>query len=121
MIEFMRKNGGYNEVLVQYLSLKENGKNVYRDSLDVRIANTFLNIEENTPDYSIRKIVYNNTISYLTNALLRTEESKHHIIFDGYTADTERIIAFCRNSMESGDQNLSKSFICGLHKTLYPA
>ena len=92
----------------------------FKKQLDKTILDTFINIPENLPDYHIRKIVYNNTLSYLKNALLRTPEDKHNLVFRGYSSDMGRIIDFCRENIKWESFRLSESFIKSLHKTLYP-
>lgn len=120
IIEFMTKHGNYNEVLKQYISIKESGKNTYQERLEKTVFDTFINIPTDTIDYEVRKIVYNNTLSYLKNALLRTPEDKHHLIFAWYTGDTEKLIRYCQQYRENPDLRLSEEFIRWLHKSLYP-
>lgn len=89
-------------------------------SLNQTIEDNFINIPRNLVDYEVRKIVYNNTLSYLRNALLRTPQDKHGIIFNGYSGDMERIIRFCQKFVESDNAGPDEEFIKWLHKTLYP-
>lgn len=121
MIEFMKKHGNYSEVLNQFISIKENGKNIYQEQLEKTISDTFINIPEDLIDYEARKIVYNNTLSYLKNALFRTPKDKHHLVFTGYSGDMERIVDFCqREIIEKDNFMLDENIIKNLHKTLYP-
>lgn len=120
IIEFMKKHGNYNEVLNQYISIRDTGKNTYQEQLEKTISDTFINLPTHLADYEVRKVVYNNTLSYLKNALLRTPEDKHHLIFAWYSGDTEKVIQFCQRYREEPDGQLSEDFMRGLHKTLYP-
>lgn len=122
VINFMTRHWWYNEVLAQYKSIKENWENTYEKQLNKIIENNFINISEDLPDYKVRKIVYNNTLTYLKNALLRTPQDKHEIIFQWYYGDMERIISYCvQECVNKDDFRLSTDFIKWLHKTLYPA
>ena len=120
MIEFMRKHWNYDEVLRQYISMRDSGRNTYQERLEKSILDTFIDIPTDTIDHEVRKIVYTNTLSYLKNALLRTPEDKHHLVFAWYTGDTEKVIQFCQQYRENSDLQLSEDFIRWLHKTLYP-
>ncbi len=93
---------------------------VWLREINKTILDTYINISKDSPDYDIRKIVYSNTLSYLKNALLRTPEDKHNLVFRGYNGDMERIIYFCHECMKNGSFELSEVFIKQLHKTLYP-
>lgn len=107
----MQKHGKYAEVLSQYLSIKESGRNAYRERLEKTIFDTFINISKDLTDYKVRKIVYSNTLTYLKNALLRTPEDKHHFVFAGYSADMDRITVFCQKYIENPDTQLTEEFI----------
>lgn len=120
IIEFMQKHWGYNEVLNQYISIQTNGKNTYKEQLNKIIFDTFIDIPRDLPDYNVRKVVYTNTLSYLKNALLRTPEDNHDLVFRGYRGDMERIIHFCQEYLKSDSFELRGVFIKQLHKTLYP-
>lgn len=120
IIGFMTKHGNYNEVLNQYISIKESWRNSYQERLDKAIYDTFINIPDSLVDYEVRKIVYNNTLSYLKSALLRTPESRHHLVFAGYSGDVERIIDFCQKYRENNTTKLNEKFIKWLHRMLYP-
>ncbi|EKD65785.1 MAG: tRNA-adenosine deaminase [uncultured bacterium (gcode 4)] len=121
VIGFMQKHWWYNEVLNQYISIKENWENTYQRKLDIKISENFINIRPELSDYDVRKIVYNNTLSYLKNALLRTPEDKHQLIFNWYNSDTEKVINFCQKKIISNPFfKLSDTIIKELHKNLYP-
>ncbi|MDD4151585.1 MAG: deaminase [Candidatus Gracilibacteria bacterium] len=121
IIEFMQKHGGYNEVLTQYISIKNNGENLYQKQLDLFIEKNFINISKELSDYKTRKIIYNNTLHYLKNAFLRTPEDKHQLVLNGYVADTNKLIKFIDENFINKDfEKLEISFIKGLHKNLFP-
>lgn len=121
IIEFMQKHWWYNEALTQYISIKQNWENTYQKQLNKIIEDNFINISENLPDYNIRKIVYNNTLSYLKNALLRTPEDKHQLIFNWYAWDMNRIIKYCAlNFVNIDSKKIEIDFIKWLHKNLFP-
>ena len=83
----------------------------FPESFDTIITDTFINIPKDLGDYEVRKIVYNNTLSYLKVALLRTPEDKHHYIYAGYSTDMERIISYCQEYLGRSDSELSEEFI----------
>lgn len=122
VIQFMQNHWWYNEALAQYLSIKSDWENTYEIQLDKIIEHNFINISQDLPDYIVRKIIYNNTLAYLKNALLRTPQDKHEIIFQWYHNDMERIISYCSiECINKIDFVLSTNFIKWLHKMLYPA
>lgn len=121
MIGFMQEHGGYPEVLSHYLSIEKDGSNTFDEALNRAIDDRFTRISASPPDAKVRQIVYDNTLHYLKNALLRTPEDKHFLVYEGYGADMERIITFCQKEiMEKEDFVLSEDIIKNLHKTLYP-
>lgn len=81
----------------------------------------FINFSQAIPDYYARKIVYNNTLHYLKNALFRAFQEHHQIILNGYVCDTNKIIQFIHENVIQKDfEKLEISFIKQLHKILYP-
>lgn len=121
IIEFMKKHWWYNEVLSQYISIKQNGENLYQKELNNFLQTHFINISQDIRDYNIRKIVYNNTLHYLKTALLKTSKEKHQIVLNWYVYDTNKIIKYCEdNFINNYDNKLKIDFIKWLHKNLFP-
>lgn len=115
MIEFMKKHGWYNEVLNQFISIKENGRNTYREQIENTLLDRFINVPNNLVDYEIRKVVYNNTLPYLKSTLLRTSQDQHSNILDWYHSDTKKIVSFCYKYTKENTFELTEEFISKLH------
>lgn len=84
----------------------------YQKELSETIENNFVKIPKELPDYKLRKVIYDNTLPYLKNALLRALKDSHQFIFNGYSIDTNRIISYCHNNFVfRGDEKLNVNFI----------
>lgn len=92
----------------------------YFQELKKVIENYFVNLPITTPDYELRKIVYNNTLHYLESAFFRNNENVHQNILNWYYHDMERIILFLKENILNNSGKLDIETIKLFHKNLYP-
>lgn len=120
LIDFMQNHWWYEEVLNQYLSIKETWENTYKKNLEKVIEKYFINLDKNEEIYEIRKIVYNNTLHYLRYAFYTNKQELHQAILNWYYNDTNKIVNFINENFIEKEFILSTELIKSLHKIFFP-